>query len=222
MKKLRNSLYRALIATAVATSAWGANLLVNPGFETGDLSGWTVSGTTGVGMSGDGISGTTFGATIAVKEGTYAAYGVVRGFCCTLPEPAIFSQLISVTPGADYTVGFFAKHQSLSGVGYSIGDPDNSIQIFVDGVGLLPSSSHTSCLLDCFSAARGFLAFESTFNSGAASSVLVEFRMIASGTGYAGISMDDFYVINPVPEPASIGMVVVALGAFVWKRGRRS
>jgi len=209
------------MATAFATSAWGANLLVNPGFETGDLSGWTVSGLTGAGMSGDPIPGTLFGATIAVKEGTFAAYGVVRGSCCTIPEPAIFSQLISVTPGTDYTAGFFAKHQSLTGVGYSVGDAATSIQIFVDGVGLLPSSSHTSCPLDCFSSVRGFLAFESTFNSGAASSVLVEFRMIASGTGYAGISMDDFYVIGKVPEPASIGMVIVALGAFAWKRGRR-
>jgi hypothetical protein len=33
--------------------------------------------------------------------------------------------------------------------------------------------------------------------------------------------MDDFYVIGKVPEPASIGMVIVALGAFAWKRGRR-
>ena len=216
------SVKAAFLATALSASAWSANLLVNPGFETGDLTGWTVTGTAGAGMEGVAIPGTTFGATIAVKEGTFAAYSVVRGACCTAPEPAIFSQLIGVAPGTDYTVGFFAKHQSGSGVGYSIGDADGSIQIFIDGAGLLPSSSHTVCPLDCFDAARGFVAFESTFNSGGASSVLVEFRMIASGTGHAGISMDDFYVVTSVPEPASAGLMAVALGAFVWRRICRS
>ena len=60
------------------------NLLVNPGFETGDFSGWTVGGNsmnTGVASDGTPISG--FDPPFAwnyvnVRSGDYAGYALVK------------------------------------------------------------------------------------------------------------------------------------------------
>src|SRR5436309_41807 len=79
---------------AILAICFGANLLhadqllINPGFETGNFSGWTVfrpapgpfGGTPiyGVATAGTPIPGTSFsGMNVIVHSGTYAGYAVV-------------------------------------------------------------------------------------------------------------------------------------------------
>lgn len=131
-----------------------------------------------------------------VKEGTFAGWGLVRGFCCTSPDYLILSQTISVLASTDYVVGFFLSNQSSSGVGFGTGDLDSRIQIYVDGIGLLPATTSTSCPLDCLHPSIPWRAFSSSFNSRASTSVTIDFRIIASGTGYVGLSIDDTYVVG--------------------------
>ena len=79
----------AVAALSVACPA-KANLITNPGFETGDLTGWTSSTFL--------VSGTFNGQ--APHSGNFQA---VNNF-----EPASISQSVATTPGAAYTVSFFA------------------------------------------------------------------------------------------------------------------
>jgi hypothetical protein len=80
-----------------------ADMIVNGGFETGDFSGWTLSGNTGVG------SGYTFVSSTNPHSGGFdAALGPVGGL-------GFLSQTVPTTPGATYTLSFaLASYQGLT------------------------------------------------------------------------------------------------------------
>ena len=84
-----------LALTAVAALSFAcpakANLITNPGFETGDLTGWNFVGN-------GGVSGLFSGQ--APHSGNYQAI-------LTTP-PTSISQSVATTPGATYTIDFFA------------------------------------------------------------------------------------------------------------------
>jgi len=82
-----------MLSSFASYSALGQNLLVNPGFETGDFSGWTLSGST----SFEGVS-TSFAST--PNSGRYSAFfGAVGTF-------NIISQTIPTTIGDNYNISF--------------------------------------------------------------------------------------------------------------------
>ncbi|MGH7018084.1 MAG: PEP-CTERM sorting domain-containing protein [Caulobacteraceae bacterium] len=93
MSKPRLIAMAAAAALTLAASAASAttNLVVNPGFETGDFIGWTVSG--------DGISIDS----VFPNTGTYdAAFSAAS----TDPDPGVLSQSIATTVGASYDLSF--------------------------------------------------------------------------------------------------------------------
>jgi len=81
----------ALTAVAALSVAYpaSANLIMNPGFETGDFTGWTASGDAGV-------FGTIGG--VAPHSGNFQA--VFSGI-------SSLTQSVATTPGASYTIDFF-------------------------------------------------------------------------------------------------------------------
>jgi hypothetical protein len=82
-----------LLGLLASQSAEGQNLLANPGFETGDFSGWTLSGSTAF----EGVS-TSFAS--APNSGSYSAFfGAVGSY-------NIISQTIATTVGDSYNVSF--------------------------------------------------------------------------------------------------------------------
>ena len=89
------------ISLAIAVISFGTAMLAqvqNGGFETGDFTGWTLSGdTTFTGV----CSVSTCPGSFAPYEGTYAAYFGPVG------DTASISQMINTTPGATYTLDFF-------------------------------------------------------------------------------------------------------------------
>lgn len=88
-----------------------ANLLTNPGFETGDFSGWSLSGNTGfVSITSDAHSG-NFGAS----------FGAVG-------SETFLSQTVADTAGSVLDIGGFLKN---------LGGPINEFQIIFDGATLL-------------------------------------------------------------------------------------
>jgi len=92
--KMNTQLMGAAIALALATSSVQANLITNPGFETGDLTGWTDT---------PAPSGSLFSVSAsAAHTGDYALwFGAVSGYNDTV------SQTVATTPGATYKIEFW-------------------------------------------------------------------------------------------------------------------
>ena len=83
-----------MVSLSVSQSAQGQNLLANPGFETGDFSGWTLSGDSGFEAVSPNFATTP-------NSGSYSAYfGAVGDY-------NIISQMIPTTPGDTYNLSFF-------------------------------------------------------------------------------------------------------------------
>jgi hypothetical protein len=97
-KLVRISLVVALLAFGTSVAAHATNLVTNGSFETGDFTGWTVSGDTAlVGV----CTVSTCPGGFAPQDGTYAAYFGPVG------DTASISQNIATTPGDLYTLKFF-------------------------------------------------------------------------------------------------------------------
>jgi len=201
-------------------------LLVNPGFETGDFAGWTVyrpapgpfGGTPiyGVATAGTPIPGTTFtGMNEIVRSGTYAGYAVV---CQTHPcsgggdyltDYLELSQVVSLIPGDSYTVGFY------------LGNPisttlNDGALIYVDGTAITLTSKPSFLR-------QGYNLIEGTFTASDPDPTIT-FFIQGSGSGHAGLSFDDFHLNGPpapVSEPSSSLMLAIGLLGIVGTAKRR-
>lgn len=191
-----------------------ANSLANPGFETGDLSGWSTGGTStqfGVGTDGQlllvsGVDPRPFLQN--VRSGQFAANAVVR----TNPlERLILSQTVSVLPSTNYDVGFWLGMSTSDPIGVTVGDA--RMQISIDGLGLLPDGSF---ILEPGSTPADFVEIGGSFNSGASTSITVSFAITGSGSARAAVSFDDFYLA--VPEPGTGILFGAGLLALWWAR----
>jgi hypothetical protein len=198
-----------------------ANLLVNPGFETGNFAGWTVGGTnggSGVALSGTVIPGTEppFGTVrVLAHSGDFAAFGVIAG---GLLESLTLSQSLNLAPGR-YELGYFMGNDSSSEFGVE-GDP---FGITVNGTPLTVAFNPPLEFGNNFpitTTAAEMVEVTSNFSS-AGGPTTIEFDISGSGTARAGISVDDFFVA--VPEPSTWAMLLAGFAGlgFVGYRQRR-
>jgi len=108
-----------ILLLLLASSPATANLITNGGFETGNFSGWTLSGAGVPPVSGYGpYYGIT---TYHPRSGTYAAW---------FGDPnamTYLSQTIQTVPGQEYLVSFWAANQPFYAT------PSNEFQVFWDG-----------------------------------------------------------------------------------------
>ena len=165
----------------------GTDLVVNPGFETGDFTGWTLSGAN----SSPDDNGVYYGVdTVDAHSGNYGAYLGSLGGILDL------SQLISTVPGDTYSISFW-----LSETPGTIFPYTNSFSASF-GAATLVSESDIS----------DFPYTQFSYNARATSDLtLLEFGF-RDDVGY--FSFDDVSVVPgvvSVPEPASFGLELLAL-----------
>jgi hypothetical protein len=210
----------------MAYSAPAANILVNPGFETGNFAGWTTGGNSinsGVAAGGTAIVGTSTASTVTVRSGSFAGFAVVRcsdsAACLNLQlanENFTLAQTVAVQQNTFYDVGFFLGGSN----GYGVDPRDNWLQIFIDGTGLFSDPK-----TEVVGGVAGFVPFQGTFNSGSRTTVNVMFQITGSAQGRSGASFDDFFVqVSTVPEPSYAAVLGAALiaGWFMLRPDRQT
>jgi hypothetical protein len=173
-----------------------ANLIVNSSFESGDFSGWVVTGTSiqnDVARDGDLLlnAGTVFGDSFQnVRTGNFAGNALV---CCNAQsvqaERILLSQSVDVNQNTDYDIGFWLSNDSDSDVG--LFQSNEKLQIFVNGIGVL---TEEFIQLNKGNLSSDFTLFSSMFNSGTATMLDLTFAVTASGTERFNVSFDDFYL----------------------------
>jgi hypothetical protein len=101
--KASSKILLALTAAAAVSLARpaSANLITNPGFETGDFTGWTLGGFGNVGVDSSNP-----------HSGSYAAF---------LGEGSpIVKQIVNTVPGGIYTVSFWLANSSVGSTGFGV------------------------------------------------------------------------------------------------------
>lgn len=208
MKELMNKrlafLTVALCGLFIAVQTKADNLVSNPGFETGDFNGWTLSG---AGVPDD--SGFFYGVDgLDPHSGALAAYfGPVGGILNV-------TQTLATTPGATYTVSFWLDQSVDTPAPYV-----NSFAISFGGATLFTATD-----------APGSSYSPYVFTSTAASSSTDLAFAFRNDTGF--FSLDDVSVTSAsaaVPEPATaflllpilVPLLLARRTIFVLVRGAR-
>ena len=218
---MKRALLVAPMMVLLASSGYASvNLLTNPGFETGDFTGWTVSATTpayGVGTDGQLIpTADTYAALgqmlVSVNTGTYAAWAVTCNPALALTstcdptgdsaDSLTLGQTVNLVAGTTYDIGFWTNS-------YPFGD---SSAIDVNGTPIAITSAPSGL---------GYQFEGGTFTASSTGPADVSFFLEYSGSADAGISFDDFQVANATPEPTMfvvLGIGLVGLGAKLSRR----
>lgn len=196
---MRNRLFAAALAL-LSGPFWAsaANLVVNSGFETGDLSGWTLSGTNSA-PSDNGIYYGVDGAD--AHGGNYGAYfGPVGGILK-------LDQTLATSPGTTYMISFWLAQAPETPAPYV-----NSFMASWGGTTLYSQVGFPS---------SGFTQYNFLSTASSPSSIL-EFGF-RNDAGF--FSLDDISVTasdTAVPEPATPLLVVLPVGLFLLRRYRKN
>ena len=195
-------MFKKLLVTTVVLCGIGAlnsmadNIVANPGFETGDLTGWTISGA----HSSPGEEGIYYGVDAAdAHTGLYGAYFGPVGGVLNL------TQTLSTIPGTLYSVSFWLAQAPTPPSPYV-----NSFAVSFGGTTLVSQTAVPAIVYTEYS----FAQLANTTST----TLAFAFR---NDVGF--FSLDDVSVTaaNSVPEPASCLLLTSALGSFLLVRRRR-
>jgi hypothetical protein len=164
--------------------AIAGNMLTNCGFETGDFTGWTLSGNT----SFTGVTAGPFDGFVA-NSGTYFA------FLGPIGSLGFLSQTLATTPGAAYNISFFLV---------SDGATPNEFDVEWGGATVFDATNIPST--------GGTYVLTSIPVVATSSSTTVSFSF-QNNPGYLALD-DTSVVPASVPEPSSILLLTSVFGAI--------
>ncbi len=191
-----------LVPVLAAGPALRAATLANPGFETGDLSGWSTFGDGWrIGTVGDANSG-TYGAVNDIQDDS--------GF------KGIFQE-VDVTPGTFYNAGVFLRAVAME---------DNAVESWLEvqwldsGSGVIRQDQSTPRVIgEQLTYQRQTLTMMEAPAGAVQASVrgIIEITSLQSSPDIDFVTFDDFEFGRNVPEPttmAMLGMAAISLVAL--------
>jgi len=205
-------LLRGGLAAAVVVIALGmpgralgqTNLIVNPGFETGDFTGWSDTGDSSYSGVGNDSALVIEGTTFSVFNGTYSVY------LGTITSDNFLSQNITTTPGTEYVFSF-----ELASDG---GNPNN----FSAEIGNVGESSNVTVYSVTNAGRFGWTEFSGNYTATSSTTEV----LFTSFQEPAYWGLDNVSVTAmPVPEPgtaAGLGGLAAASAVVVARVRRKS
>jgi hypothetical protein len=180
------------VTTAAALSfahPASANLILNPGFETGDFTGWahSTAGTASANVQG------MFGG-VSPHSGSFQA---VVGLPDSNAAAILVSQFFT-TPGTTYTVDFFLALTGQGSLGVAFNNVPISTQMFSSGFGYTEYTFNVTASMNANN-----LSF--TFANGQASTFYLDDVSVEP----AGVTVPDVGSILPLLGFASLGLVAL-------------
>lgn len=190
MLPLRYAVFALIFSAAIGQADPFANVVTNGGFETGDFSGWALSGNTTpcdfVGTTGDARCIPT--TALGPNTGIYAAELGNAGGDATL------SQTLSTTGPGTYDVSFWLASQDY-------GTTNNDFSVSWGGQTLLSAVNL---------AAFGYTRYDFSGLTAAGATTVLSFTFRNDPSYFA---LDDVSVVDPVPEPAPLVPFALLFGA---------
>jgi hypothetical protein len=206
----RRVLVTSALSLLLATRAWASPLVVNGGFETGNFSGWTVTGGPCEfvlpNIASQGIcTGIDSGGDPRAHSGIDAAYLGQYG------SLAGISQTIATTPGTTYDLQFWLANTNYAPLG---GTTPNQFQVTWNGATVFNSN-----------------------NMPVSGYKLYDFSLLATGTqtvlSFIGQQNPAYFVLDDVsltpsdpvrgtPEPGTLALVGVGAATLAARRRRRA
>jgi hypothetical protein len=187
----------ALAVTALlgSQSAFADQLVTNGGFETGDFTGWNLAGTATSGSNPALFYGVD---TLDAATGTYGAYLGTEFSTLQL------SQTLTLADNHNYTVSF-----SLANLGGALaGGFNNSFSVSLGGVTVFTETN---------APASAFTNYSFSFNTNATFPTS-DLLLITSENDASYFSLDNVSVSTATPEPATLLLVVPAIGLLALRR----
>jgi hypothetical protein len=189
----------AFTALLGSQSAFADQLVTNGGFETGDFTGWNLSGPTTASASASEFYGVD---TLDAATGTYGAYlSTLAGSTLQL------SQTLTLADSHNYTVSF-----SLANLGGPLPGYGNSFSLSLGGVTVFSETNAPASLYTNYSFAFNT---NSTFPTS-------DLLLITSENDPSYFSLDNVSVSTTVatatPEPATALLIIPALGLLALRR----
>jgi hypothetical protein len=190
-----------------------AQSFINPGFETGDLTGWTVAFTSNGTSTVQNVVSYDIDGPGPLGASLTAQFSVGQAVAGSTTEGVNLTQSLLLTGGVQYTIGFDWSSWRNSTTNNAEG---GVFSVLVDGNLLTTASSGSTN-----SATPHYGHLSTTFTPGTTGTYQVGARITRPFTpgGQLFQHVDNFLISSPVPEPASL--CVLGLGILAATRRRR-
>jgi len=198
--------------STILASGLQANNLINGSFQTGDFTGWAVSGSAVVCAGGDPFCGVPF-------DGTFSA--TLNGG--DVSPDAVVSQTFATTPGTVYLLTF--AYGIMDFVGGATQQLRAEVISSAGGVhDLLDQTVSSPLSVDpggAFNAAVSYGLYSFTFTADDTTTTL-QFSDLASNPSGSIDGKLDAVSIEVAPEPSSLLLMLTGIAPLVYRRKRSS
>ena len=202
----------ALAFASISSTAWGS-ILSNPGFETGDFTGWTVNGSS----QDPWFIGTSGTHTNIPFEGTYFAYTGCTGAPCITGNAAqenTLSQTVTTVIGQAYTLTF----EYYTGDAAAPNGAPNELEVLWNGAVALDDGPGGTLGAVVNTVAQPYVQF--TVNLAPATSTSTTLFFLArQDHGWSALDFADLEVATP--EPSAFLLLGAALPVMYFVQKRR-